>query len=174
MSIIAELHNAHKERMNRIAQAAELHKWNAAAETDAALFVKFHQALANRDEWAEKQIERHNHHWFSVVSACKVAKSGSPTVRSIQRVTCEVYGVKLNDLLSARRTGNLVLPRHVSMYLAKEMTGLSYPRIARATGDRDHTVAIFAFRKIDRLLKEDEKLREKIELIKAHIVRQPL
>jgi hypothetical protein len=162
---LAKQQNDHKARQRRIAEAAERHKWESAAKNDAALFVKFHHALSNRDEWAEQQIERHKHHWFSVVSACKVAKSGSPTIGSIQRATCEVYEVERGDILSARRSGHLIIPRHVSMYLAKEMTGLSYPQIARATGGRDHSTAIHAHRKISELIKTNERLASRVAQI---------
>lgn len=156
---------AHKARLQRIAEAAERRKLEATERNDAALFVKFHHALAGRDEWAEQQIERHKHHWFSVVSACKVAKSGSPTIRSIQRATCQVYDVELNDVLSARRTGNLIIPRQVSMYLAKEMTGLSYPQISGATGGRDHSTAMHAHSKIEKLIKTNKRLASQVAQI---------
>jgi chromosomal replication initiator protein len=73
--------------------------------------------------------------------------------------------VELNDVLSARRTGNLIIPRQVSMYLAKEMTGLSYPQIGRGTGGRDHSTVVHAHRKIEGLIKTNKRLASQVAQI---------
>lgn len=161
MSLVAELHNAHKTRQHRIAVAAEALKSRKRAEAETAQIVAPEDHCKAQDEW----IEAHNKYWFSIISSANVCKSGAPTIRTIQRAVCDVYGVKMNDLLSARRTWDIVLPRHVSMYLAKELTGLSYPRIGRATGDRDHTVGIYAYKKIKSLIGCDPKLAANVSYL---------
>jgi chromosomal replication initiator protein len=52
------------------------------------------------------------------------------------------------------------------MYLAKELTTLSSSRIARATGDRDHTTALHAFRKIEELIQTDADLASEVATIR--------
>ena len=65
------------------------------------------------------------------------------TVNEIVRAVCEVRGVRRNDLLSHRRQRFIVAPRHEACWLARELTLLSYPEIARQIGDRDHTTIMW-------------------------------
>jgi chromosomal replication initiation ATPase DnaA len=163
-----ELHNAHKARLQRIAAAAA--RLNPRTEREFSAVLNSVENVAEpKPEWEEQQIERHKKNWFSIVSACKVAKDGSPTIRSIQLATCEFYGVKLNDLLSVRRTAIVMRPRQVSMYLAKELTGLSTIRIGRATGNRDHTTVIHAHRKVEKMLGSDAQFASQVAEIKARL-----
>jgi hypothetical protein len=74
-------------------------------------------------------------------------------LRAIQRAAARHYGVRVADLLSARRTREVVGPRHVAMYLAKALTPRSLPEIGRQFGGRDHTTVLHAVRKIDRLVR---------------------
>ena len=166
-----ELHNAHKARLQRIAAGAARLNPKTDSEFSAALnAVEEPEKVEEQNAgWADRQVERYRNNWFSIVSVRKAAKSGAPTIRSIQRTTCDVYGVYIEDLLSGRRTLDIVLPRHVSMYLAVTMTGLSYPQIARATGLRDHSTAIHAYRKIEKLLRSDAQLAAQVAEIKARL-----
>ena len=66
----------------------------------------------------------------------------------IQRVVAEHYRVTVSDMLSKRRSRTVVLPRHVAIFLAKEMTNYSLPEIGKAFGNRDHTTVLHAYRKI--------------------------
>lgn len=112
------------------------------------------------------QFAEHKPVWFSVVSITDRCVA-HPSVKDIQLAVCASYDVTLNDMLSARRTERVITPRHVSMYLARELTLLSLPTIGRATGDRDHTVVRYAHRKIEKLLKSDTKLADRIALIRG-------
>jgi len=58
------------------------------------------------------------------------------------------YGVSEIDIVSARRTANVIRPRHVAMYLARRLTGKSYAQIGRAFGDRDHATVIHAVNRV--------------------------
>lgn len=162
-----ELHNARKARLQRIAQAAARVNPKTDSEFSAALNAVEEPVTEPVEDWAEKQIEENKKLWFSVVECIKRSPTGRPTIRAIQLATCEVYGVKLNDLLSARRTANVMMPRHVSVYLAKELTGLSYPQIANATGGRDHSTAINSFRTIEKLIKTDADLASEVAAIRS-------
>lgn len=72
-------------------------------------------------------------------------------IKTIQRFVAKKYNVSRADILSIRRTINLVRPRQVAMYLAKKLTLKSLPEIGRGFGDRDHTTVMHAIRKIERL-----------------------
>ena len=87
-------------------------------------------------------------------------------IEDIQRVVARQYNVSRADLLSSRRTANVVRPRQVAMYLAKTMTLRSLPEIGRRFGGRDHTTVLHAVRKIENLVGNDNTLAEEIELLK--------
>ena len=87
-------------------------------------------------------------------------------IEDIQRVVARQYNVSRSDLLSSRRTANVVRPRQIAMYLAKTLTLRSLPEIGRRFGGRDHTTVLHAVRKIENLVGNDMGLAEEIELLK--------
>jgi chromosomal replication initiator protein len=90
-------------------------------------------------------------------------------IEDIQRVVAQQYNVSRADLLSSRRTANVVRPRQVAMYLAKILTLRSLPEIGRRFGGRDHTTVLHAVRKIENLVNTDNALAEEIELLKRRL-----
>jgi chromosomal replication initiator protein len=90
-------------------------------------------------------------------------------IEDIQRVVARQYNVSRADLLSSRRTANVVRPRQVAMYLAKTLTLRSLPEIGRRFGGRDHTTVLHAVRKIESLVNSDTALAEEIELLKRQL-----
>lgn len=87
------------------------------------------------------------------------------TMREIQTVTADHYGLKRSDLLSRRRVQKIVRPRQVAMYICKLITTKSLPEIARAFDGRDHTTVMYAVRKIEQLRKEDAEIDADIALL---------
>jgi chromosomal replication initiator protein len=87
-------------------------------------------------------------------------------IEDIQRVVARQYNVSRADLLSSRRTANVVRPRQVAMYLAKVLTLRSLPEIGRRFGGRDHTTVLHAVRKIETLAGNDRVLADEIETLK--------
>ena len=73
-------------------------------------------------------------------------------------------------MLSQRRSRPLARPRQIAMYLAKKLTTRSLPEIGRKFANRDHTTVIHAVKTIDKLSKNDEKMRSSIEEIKSIIL----
>jgi chromosomal replication initiator protein len=90
-------------------------------------------------------------------------------IEDIQRVVARQYNVSRADLLSSRRTANVVRPRQVAMYLAKTLTLRSLPEIGRRFGGRDHTTVLHAVRKIESLVNTDNALAEEIEMLKRQL-----
>ena len=90
-------------------------------------------------------------------------------IEDIQRVVARQYNVSRADLLSSRRTANVVRPRQVAMYLAKTLTLRSLPEIGRRFGGRDHTTVLHAVRKIENLVGTDTALAEEIESLKRQL-----
>jgi len=80
-------------------------------------------------------------------------------VHLIQRAVLVHYpDVTRRDIMSGRRTKNIVLPRQVAMYMVKKLTLLSLPQIGARFGGRDHTTVIHAVRKIEHLITKDPEL----------------
>ena len=90
-------------------------------------------------------------------------------IEDIQRVVARQYNVSRSDLLSSRRTANVVRPRQVAMYLAKTLTLRSLPEIGRRFGGRDHTTVLHAVRKIEGLVGSDMALAEEVEILKRQL-----
>jgi chromosomal replication initiator protein len=90
-------------------------------------------------------------------------------IEDIQRVVARQYNVSRADLLSSRRTANVVRPRQVAMYLAKVLTLRSLPEIGRRFGGRDHTTVLHAVRKIEALAGNDAVFAEEIEGLKRQL-----
>jgi chromosomal replication initiator protein len=90
-------------------------------------------------------------------------------IEDIQRIVARQYNVSRADLLSSRRTANVVRPRQVAMYLAKTLTLRSLPEIGRRFGGRDHTTVLHAVRKIENLVGSDNALAEEIEILKRQL-----
>jgi chromosomal replication initiator protein len=90
-------------------------------------------------------------------------------IEDIQRIVARQYNVSRSDLLSSRRTANVVRPRQVAMYLSKVMTLRSLPEIGRRFGGRDHTTVLHAVRKIEALAANDAAFAEEIEALKRQL-----
>lgn len=90
-------------------------------------------------------------------------------IEDIQRVVARQYNVSRSDLLSSRRTANVVRPRQVAMYLAKTLTLRSLPEIGRRFGGRDHTTVLHAVRKIEALVGKDTSLQDEVESLKRQL-----
>jgi chromosomal replication initiator protein len=91
-------------------------------------------------------------------------------IEDIQRIVAKHHSVSRQDLVSARRTRNVVVPRQIAMYLAKVLTPRSLPEIGRRFGGRDHTTVLHAVRKIDELVKTDERLAQEVELLRRMLL----
>ncbi len=91
------------------------------------------------------------------------------SIDNIQRVVAEYYGLSISDLVSKRRTSNLVKPRHIAMTLAKELTNHSLPEIGRAFGGRDHSTVLHANRKVDDLIRSNREYADSYKHLKRII-----
>lgn len=87
-------------------------------------------------------------------------------IEDILRIVSRHYKVPRNDLLSSRRSRDVVRPRQIAMYLAKALTSRSLPEIGRRFGGRDHTTVLHSVRKVEQMIKDDGELAQEIELLK--------
>lgn len=88
---------------------------------------------------------------------------------SIQREVCRFYGIAHNDLIGSKRSQNIVYPRQIAMYLARDLTDLSLPKIGDAFGGRDHTTVMHATAKIHKLMSEQRDVYNQIQTLTNQI-----
>jgi hypothetical protein len=88
-------------------------------------------------------------------------------VKRIQQITAKEMRVSVSDMVSQRRTALVALARQIAMWVCKEKTVHSYPDIGEQFGGRDHTTALHAWRKIERLRYSDPEIALHIERIVA-------
>ncbi|KMM36402.1 chromosomal replication initiator protein DnaA [Guptibacillus hwajinpoensis] len=84
------------------------------------------------------------------------------TIHDIQTVIGDHYSVKLEDFAAKKRTKSVAFPRQIAMYLSRELTDFSLPKIGEEFGGRDHTTVIHAHEKISRLVDSDTELQKKV------------
>ncbi|CAM3631527.1 chromosomal replication initiator protein DnaA [Marinicrinis lubricantis] len=87
------------------------------------------------------------------------------TIQDIQEKVGEYYGIRLDEFKARKRTKAVAFPRQVAMYLSRELTDFSLPKIGEAFGGRDHTTVIHAHDKISTALKEDQELYKAINTL---------
>jgi chromosomal replication initiator protein len=92
------------------------------------------------------------------------------TIRLIQETVAEFYDLDVKDLKIRKRTRNVAFPRQVAMYLCRELTDASLPKIGEEFGGRDHTTVIHAHEKISRALAADPALRATIQTLRKRIL----
>ncbi|HLY42425.1 MAG TPA: chromosomal replication initiator protein DnaA [Terracidiphilus sp.] len=80
------------------------------------------------------------------------------TIEAIQRAVAEQFGMKVADLKQKNNSRNVVVPRQIAMYLAKQMTEASLPEIGRQFGNKHHTTVMHSIGKIDEQRRTDKDL----------------
>lgn len=91
------------------------------------------------------------------------------TINDIQMKVGEFYGLKIEDFKARKRTKAVAFPRQIAMYLSRELTDFSLPKIGEAFGGRDHTTVIHAHEKISQLIQTDQELYKIINNITEKI-----
>src|SRR5919197_57221 len=91
------------------------------------------------------------------------------SIDRIQDVVSERFGLSKNQLCGGKRSQNIVYPRQVAMYLSRELTDASLPKIGREFGGRDHTTVIHATSKIARMIREDQSVYNLVQELTARV-----
>lgn len=90
------------------------------------------------------------------------------TIEKIQEVVANYYKIKKEDLLTKKRTKSIVYPRQIAMYLCRELTDYSLPKIGELF-NRDHTTVIHSVEKVTNNIKKDELLKNEIDFLKQKL-----
>ncbi|HEY3320312.1 MAG TPA: chromosomal replication initiator protein DnaA [Planctomycetota bacterium] len=93
-------------------------------------------------------------------------RSGPVTLQDILEAVSKHYGISIDDIRSAKRYAPLMRPRHVGMYLSRELTEQGVAEIGRFYGNRDHATVLFAWRKILDQRSRDENLDRDIKTLR--------
>ena len=91
------------------------------------------------------------------------------TIERIQELVSERFSLSLDELCGDRRSQNIVYPRQVAMYLSRELTDSSLPKIGKQFGGRDHTTVIHATSKIARMIREDRNVYNLVQELTARV-----
>jgi len=91
------------------------------------------------------------------------------SIKSIQDAVCDRFALSTAELCGDKRSQNIVYPRQVAMYLSRELTDSSLPKIGKEFGGRDHTTVIHATSKIARLIREDPSVYSLVQELTARI-----
>ncbi|MGI8558791.1 MAG: chromosomal replication initiator protein DnaA [Solirubrobacteraceae bacterium] len=94
-----------------------------------------------------------------------------PTVSHIQEATCKLFSITREELLSRSRDPRLIWPRHLAMYLSRELTNDSLPVIGKQFGGRDHTTVLNAHRRASEQMKSDTGAYAQVEQLTSAINR---
>jgi chromosomal replication initiator protein len=93
-------------------------------------------------------------------------RTASLTPDRIIAAVAQQYQIPEEDLLGRRRTRRIALPRQVAMYLIREETDTSLPKIGQALGGRDHTTVMYGHDRISDLIERDYGLRRQVHAIR--------
>jgi chromosomal replication initiator protein len=96
-------------------------------------------------------------------------EAAAVSIKRIQELVSERFNLSLDELCGDRRSQNIVYPRQVAMYLSRELTDSSLPKIGKEFGGRDHTTVIHATSKIARLIKEDRSVWNLVQELTARV-----
>ena len=99
-------------------------------------------------------------------------KKNNITVEDIISTTASHFRISPQDIKSKKRSQNISLPRQIAMYLCRELTDYSLPKIGYEFGGKDHTTVIHAHRKITKDLSNDDNLSRSTKEIKETLYHQ--
>ena len=91
-------------------------------------------------------------------------------IQRIQRIVAEYFQISVEDIRSKKRSSNISFPRQVAMYLCRNLTNESFPRIGIEFGGKDHSTVMHSVEKIENEIKVNKDLANTVEKIKNDIV----
>lgn len=97
------------------------------------------------------------------------SKDRPVTPELIKKHICKYYNIKQVDLESSKRSRDLAFPRQIAMYICRDITDLSLPKIGEAFGNRDHTTVLHACDKISGEIRINESLRDVVKELEKSI-----
>ncbi len=84
----------------------------------------------------------------------------------IQEIVSKYFNIDKKDLISTKKSNDIVYPRQIAMYLCRAVGQMSFPKIGEEFGKRDHTTVMHAYKKIEKELKENSNTKLIVESVK--------
>lgn len=97
------------------------------------------------------------------------SNSQAPTIEKIQKIVANFYGIKIADLSSQSRTRSIARPRQIAMYLAKNLTSESLPKIGAGFGGKNHATVIHSVKLIKDLMNSDGQTLQEVKTLEEKI-----
>ena len=91
------------------------------------------------------------------------------TSKLIMQVVCKFFNIKVQDIVSEKRSNSVAFPRQIAMYLCREIANMSFPSIGRDFGGRDHSTVLHAYSKIRVEYEKNSDTKDLIEDIKQSL-----
>ncbi|MDR0690495.1 MAG: chromosomal replication initiator protein DnaA [Streptococcaceae bacterium] len=127
--------------------------------------VQAYSVINNRDITIEVA-----HQALVGITGGKVRKT-KVDVAEIIEVVSKYYVINPSDIKGKRRIKSISVPRQIAMFLSRELTNLSLPRIGKAFDGKDHTTVMYAHKKISETVLKDEFLANDIQALKRKLGR---
>ena len=90
-------------------------------------------------------------------------------ITRIQRIVAEYFQISVEDIKSKKRAANITFPRQIAMYLCRNVTDESFPKIGMEFGGKDHSTVMHSVEKIEKEMKNNKELEKIIEKLKGDI-----
>jgi len=165
MSLVESMHAEHKARLARMnGPKPALPTPDAAREISA--LRKVVETMGAQVKALTEQLSSH----AEVISKYLIKETDEkPRFSDIMDCVCVYYKVSHSDVISSRRTGELIVPRQMISYLGRHLTGMSFPQMGRRLGGRDHTTILHAADRMLQMLQKDEQLKKDHDAITTDI-----
>ena len=130
------------------------------------------EGAINKIEWNKQKNIQNVKYTYNVVSQMfsTISKDNKKaTPETILEVVAKYYKVQKNDIVGKSRKKELALARHISMWMIRNLTNLSYKEIGKMFKGRDHTTIMASIKKIDYLIKVNEIVKNTLKSIKEEL-----
>ena len=105
----------------------------------------------------------------NTIESIHVKNTKTVTSKLIMQVVCKFFNIKVQDIISTKRSNSVAFPRQIAMYLCREVANMSFPNIGRDFGGRDHSTVLHAYSKISSEYDTNPETRDLIEYIKKSL-----
>ncbi len=95
------------------------------------------------------------------------------SMAKIQQRVADQYKMKIDEMISRSRRANVVLPRQIAMYLARQLTSHSLAEIGTAFGKRDHGTVIHAIKTVENLMAQEPAIKRTVDYLHTQLASRP-
>ena len=99
----------------------------------------------------------------NTIESILVKSSKVMSSKLIKQVVCKFFDIKENEIISTKRPNNISYPRHIAMYLCRDIANMTFPQIGKDFGGRDHSTALTAYGKIKILYETSQETKNIID-----------